>query len=644
VTWGSFLPQCKESDFQFEIKVKIQIGTILSFPDFFACSIQKTNTFAVNMVEKAHISKFSYVILIVLSAMFSTVFVTDGSLWQGVVVAKYFWFTVIICIATLLIPLKLSKKNEIYLTDILFGAFTIYICINYLSSNGHPNMHWWLTLLMFPLYVAVRSVSGNEKNRRCLYIVVLVAVQVEAIWGLLQLYGFTQSHHYLYKITGTLFNPGPYSGFLAVGVPLALAIWLDKVIPRWDRWLGLTTLLAALLVLPASMSRAAWIATFAGCLFVFLRKSNISNVISPFPSIKNQILNLIQRKITIPLLVIAVGVLTVALLVGVYLIKKDSADGRLLVWRVSMEAVKEHPIFGAGYGRFTAIFGDAQATYFLDSKRTETQIMIADSPEYAFNEYVQIAVELGVVGLTLFLLTIASALVVRHFSPIHASLVTFLVFAAFSYPFSVLPLSIMFVFLLALSAPASRKISIKLPVWLKMASIAICWGITTYGAYQILPKRDAYQKWASLQMLYNVNSYDNIVQEYAGLFPSLRHEKPFLFEYAQCLSKTEQHSESNRVFEEYLIFGSDPMVFNCMGNNFFGMGMYQQAENMYLRASQIVPNRHYPLFLLMKLYQKTGQTEKAKAMADILLKKPVKVPSSVIREIQEEARKLIIND
>ena len=135
--------------------------------------------------------------------------------------------------------------------------------------------------------------------------------------------------------------------------------------------------------------------------------------------------------------------------------------------------------------------------------------------------------------------------------------------------------------------------------------------------------------------------YEKTVDDYKTLFPQLRHQKQFLFEYAQCLSKTEQYTESNRIFEEYLLYGSDPMVYNCMGNNFKEMGDYTKAESMYIRASQIVPNRHYPLYLLMKLYHETGQTEKAKFMALSLINKPVKVQSTAIREMHLEARKII---
>ena len=65
---------------------------------------------------------------------------------------------------------------------------------------------------------------------------------------------------------------------------------------------------------------------------------------------------------------------------------------------------------------------------------------------------------------------------------------------------------------------------------------------------------------------------------------------------------------------------------------------YWKIEKMYLRASEIVPNRHYPLYLLMTLYHETGQNEKAKATANTLLEKPVKVWSKAIEEIQKEAK------
>lgn len=51
---------------------------------------------------------------------------------------------------------------------------------------------------------------------------------IEAVWGLRQLYGYAVSNHSLYVLTGSFFNPGPYSGYLAMILPVCLHQWLTK--------------------------------------------------------------------------------------------------------------------------------------------------------------------------------------------------------------------------------------------------------------------------------------------------------------------------------------------------------------------------------------------------------------------------------
>ncbi len=610
-----------------------------------------------------------------LVAVLSTVFAVDHLLWQGVTTGKYFWFAAALCICMMVaLPVFLYQQGGLRITDIFAGLFAGYLCINYFLLNDWPSMHWWLFLLMLPLYVIVRMVGENPQLRQRLLDAILVIVLIEAVWGLLQLYGFKYSYHSLYRITGSLFNPGPYSGFVAVGVPLALAYALDKKLPCWERWLGIITLAAAGLVLPAAMSRAAWLAAIVGSIPVLWQylviaknkrqQENHSNNPNDHHRAFQRLAAFRQRRSVRIAFIFAICIVGTGLLAGLYYLKKDSADGRWLMWNVSAEIMKEHPLFGAGYDCFAAVYGDAQASYFLEGKGTDAQVMVADSPDNAFNEYVQMAVELGVVGLVLFLLVAGSLFAVRGFSSFiprrelsgnknlighpssvaRHSLITFLVFAAFSYPFSVLPLTILFVVLLALSTSSSRKLSFSIPLWLRMAGSVLCVGITIYSACQILPRKIAYREWPSVQTLYHAEIYTKALKDYQILYPLLGHEKQFLFEYGQCLSKTGQYEESNRIFHEFLHYGSDPMIYNCMGNNFKAMEDYSGAEAAYIHASQIVPNRHYPLYLLMKLYQESGQMNKARTTAQTLLDKPVKVKSTAIREMQEEAKQLIIKE
>ena len=57
---------------------------------------------------------------------------------------------------------------------------------------------------------------------------------IEAIWGLGQLYGVVLSHHSQYLLTGSFYNPGQYSGFLAMIFPIAFVLFRIKVKDFWE--------------------------------------------------------------------------------------------------------------------------------------------------------------------------------------------------------------------------------------------------------------------------------------------------------------------------------------------------------------------------------------------------------------------------
>lgn len=98
----------------------------------------------------------------------------------------------------------------------------------------------------------------------CLFItwLFILAGAVEAVWGLAQVYGFTASNHSLYALTGSFYNPGPYSGFLAMTLPVCLYEWLKRRKEKKTTayYVALSVLLLLICVLPAGMSRSAWMA------------------------------------------------------------------------------------------------------------------------------------------------------------------------------------------------------------------------------------------------------------------------------------------------------------------------------------------------------------------------------------------------
>ena len=89
----------------------------------------------------------------------------------------------------------------------------------------------------------------------------------ECVLGWLQLLGFATSGNYMYPATGTFYNPGPYCGFLAVIVPVALQSMLsDK--RKVPVLLSDAYLLLAIGLMPSLMGRTGWIAAALGCAAV----------------------------------------------------------------------------------------------------------------------------------------------------------------------------------------------------------------------------------------------------------------------------------------------------------------------------------------------------------------------------------------
>lgn len=137
--------------------------------------------------------------------------------------------------------------------------------------------------------------------------------------------------------------------------------------------------------------------------------------------------------------------------------------------------------------------------------------------------------------------------------------------------------------------------------------------------------------------------WDWVAEDYHELHDKLKHKPEFLFEEAQCLSKTGQHAEAIRVLERAKRLSGDPMIRYMIAKNRQTLGDYREAEEELLQAIGILPERLYPYYLLAKLYAEPEfyQVDKLRAAASVVLSKEPKVESTAIREMREEVKKII---
>ena len=74
-----------------------------------------------------------------------------------------------------------------------------------------------------------------------------------------------------------------------------------------------------------------------------------------------------------------IPLISIILLTGLYLLKKDSASGRLLIWKVAVHTIAERPLSGHGFNTTQATFAPVQADYFAAGNGTENESILAGS-------------------------------------------------------------------------------------------------------------------------------------------------------------------------------------------------------------------------------------------------------------------------
>lgn len=449
----------------------------------------------------------------------------------------------------------------------------------------------------------------------------------EAILGLRQLYGFATSGHSMYALTGSFFNPGPYSGYLAMILPVCLYQWLVCG-RRGGRVVAGGVMLLIFCVLPAGMSRSAWLAAGVSCLCVYAWHMDWTD--------KFRLLWQQQRQRVV---MVVVGGFCVLLLAGylLFVLKPDSARGRLFMWKITCRAIAEKPLTGYGIHNFAAAYGNAQETYFAAGDYEPWEERVAGSPEYAFNEYLQAAVELGI-PLAVCLLVVVVLCLYRGVRKgrygICGAILSLMIFSFSSYPLQLPVFIVTFGGLLVACLSGADRWQ-----WLGLAvSVGIIGGFRLKNDLQV---EQACREWMNARVLYNAGAYQSAEKEYGRLYPLLRDRASFLFEYGHGLHKQQQFSKSNRILKEALQRSCDPMILNVIGKNYQQMGDCLSAEDWFIRSTHRLPGRIYPYYLLAKLYAEPSfrQPDKFEKMKWMVLTKEPKVHSTAIRQMREEIKR-----
>lgn len=169
------------------------------------------------------------------------------------------------------------------------------------------------------------QMTHSEKDMKSFLAVLYIVCVLQSVFGICRYVLFKDT-----EVTGSFDNPAGLAASLCAVTPYAVLMQHNN--HRWIRilmWISLSILFSAIAL---SGSRAGWVASFSWILAFLLRKT-------PLGTWKKMIMS---------------GVLVAIMVFSVYFIKKDSADGRLLIWHCTIDLCVEKPWFGHGNNGFMA--------------------------------------------------------------------------------------------------------------------------------------------------------------------------------------------------------------------------------------------------------------------------------------------------
>ncbi len=589
--------------------------------------------------------------------LFSSVIVSHAFTDHLSLGKKYFYFFSLsfLCLWFFLNTLISRQKNNISFntSDVLMSVFALYMLLRVLTTSSMGLAHH--SFIIFSGYIVIyfiirnalsmNTVKQNGHNDFLLSFisVALIIFTVQTTTGFLQLFGVMESYHKLFTITGFFHNPGPFAIFLTGLSPFIIGFVILKYPVPFLRYIALLNLAGFILLLILSKSRSAWIAFTLGIIFFvyyndFYPLSIQKWLKKPF--------NKFLAIFTTLLIIISSGY-------GLFQLKKDSVLGRAFVWKITLQSIADKPLFGAGFHQFQKTHNDYQANYFRQEKGTKKEKNLATDDPYAYNEYIQMASELGIIGLILFILFILS-LFIHRFPEANnrnykikgiakTSVLIIVISGVFSYPFHVIPIAvILFISAGIISGFNNNKIwSITIPgKIIQLLSFVGFILVLIFMHYQY-KQLHAYKDWKNGYDLLRNGKIESGLREYEKLYTSLNHDPSFLFNYGSELSLAKKHKQSVKILNETLELLNVADVYTYLGNSYEGMGQYKKAIAAFEQSSYIIPHKFYPKYRLLPLYYGTGQEKKAISLARTIINTKPKVNSKIIDKIKYDVREFL---
>lgn len=542
-------------------------------------------------------------------------FLTYRCFVEAEIVSKWYAFiggSIIYCLASLVADKRARIDFDLIVLSV--SLFIGYLFIRTFFSERPLSDTFTLSLAAFVIWYFAFKLNSTDLHRNTLNTLIVTVCLALAVYGLMQYTGIAY-HNRGFNIIGSFDNPAGFAACLSAGFPFCFAIMNRG---KWLRYFGRCAAAIIALAVILSESRAGILAVAVVCAVYLGHKY--------FRLLKK------YSSYIIPLS----AIVFIVLAVGLFLLKKDSAFGRILIWENACRMIADKPLFGFGPSGFMSEYMRYQAGYFAENPDS-AYALLADNVTHPFNEYLLLAVEYGTAGVALLL--VASTMLIKSLRRItapHLCIVSVAVFACFSYPLRYSFIAILLAYSLS-SLHTGRLKTLRIK---RVHKIVWCFMLGLFCCCFIRDLRFE-NRWGQLVRQGSLGKNKELLDDYAGLYARWNGDPMFLYNYGAVLNLAGDYSGSNNIMFQCIGHLNDYDVQLIMADNYAETGQIDMAVRCYMTAKWMIPNRFMPLYRMMKLYVAHAERDKAVALAKQITAKEIKIPSLSVKKFIRDAEEVI---
>jgi O-antigen ligase len=460
--------------------------------------------------------------------------------------------------------------------------------------------------------------SQNEYFMKILMIGFCILSFIESSIVILQYLSFLKSYNEFFNCSGTWDNPNVIALFLSFSLIPTFKL-LNEATHFFSKSLLITLLLLVVIAIGLLKCRSAYIITIIFLLFNYWDK--VVKIIPVFLTISKRSLVLIFISFTF-----------LVIFLFAFQFKEKSTNGRIGIWKNTMELILDKPIYGVGVGMFEKSYN-----LYIAKKGVQN----AHHINMPYNDFLELMVEGGIISLLLWICFITTSFfycIKRGCSVL--PIIGLIIMQLTNFGFQAIPaftVCCLFITLYSLSCNYCRK-STSFSIQIRGGTrkiIVVCFMFATL----ILCVKQIGLANAFYTKTKITNNYKptEAIEEYKNLRQDLNSSFGFHENFGDAYQKVKNYTLAKN---EYLLAfekSSRPSIISKLALCYLKINNYDSSIYYCTLAQNMEPYKLAPKIALLKVFQIQKDTQKIILKSTEIIKMPIKIENEKSKEFKRYA-------